>query len=147
MIRITPSSVGTAGSIELREAVRGGAVTNAASYMPVSSCTLTAWNAADLATATGFTASRRVSQYFVPSGGDAGTATIATSAPSLSVCFTPMGRAFLSTDLGATWAPLTTVPFAEVSRLSAEGNALGMVRRVMLLPNGAARLTGVQPTS
>ncbi len=164
MIRIEASSTTGPGTIEVREAVRGSTSTDpdsdptsdAAAYMPVSSCTLTDWNLPDLATGGGFTASRRIFYYRAPSEVSGDKTEIDIWLPgetedaevsSLSVCFTPMGRAFRSTDLGDTWSPLTSVPYAEVQRTSHSGSALGMPRRVMLLPNGNARLTGMERRS
>jgi prepilin-type N-terminal cleavage/methylation domain-containing protein len=57
----------------------------------------------------------------------------------LNVCFTPMARAYSSTNLALPFSSLTTVNHAEVYRTS--GTApIGLTRNVLVLPNGIARL-------
>ncbi len=66
-----------------------------------------------------------------------------TAMTQMNVCFTPLGRSFVSYDGSAPTAPLVTTPSFDVQRLDNEGGtftARGMVRTVVLLPNGTARL-------
>lgn len=151
MLRITAGTAGSPATIELREAVQGGAADDANSYMPVSSCTLTTWTMADLATITGFSASRQLLRYVAPAGSGAESIVIEprdttnSAVDSVSVCFTPMGRAFFSVDRGASWTQLAGVASARVYRGSSGvgSTPIGMERVVVLLPNGSARLGAI----
>jgi hypothetical protein len=58
---------------------------------------------------------------------------------NLDVCFTPMGRAFMRTNFEEPLTPLTETHVAQVFR-SEEGTVLGRTRRVLILPNGTARI-------
>jgi type IV fimbrial biogenesis protein FimT len=66
----------------------------------------------------------------------------ATAIDEYSVCFTPLGRSFAST----TWPPvfsafLSQVPIVRVWRTEVgQTERVGLERRVVLLPNGQARL-------
>ena len=56
------------------------------------------------------------------------------------ICFAPSGRSFFRTDAAGAWTPLASVPYVEVTRLDTAGVAVGIKRRILLLPNGSARL-------
>lgn len=62
---------------------------------------------------------------------------------SMNICFTPLGRTFVSYD-GAVPNPAFTtlngVPVASVFRTDGGGAQLGRVRQVLFLPSGMARL-------
>ncbi len=146
MVRLVPGTTSADGILEIREAVTGGNATDPGAYMPVTSCHLTKWNLADLTVSPGFSATRRIYAYELSKSGGAGSIQVdantagGSSVSSLAVCFTPMGRSFLSTDGALTWSPLTNVPFIHVYRDAGEGVTAGLRRVVALLPNGTARL-------
>lgn len=56
------------------------------------------------------------------------------------ICFAPSGRSFYRTDAAGAWTPLASVPYVEVTRLDTAGVPVGIKRRILLLPNGSARL-------
>jgi type IV fimbrial biogenesis protein FimT len=62
--------------------------------------------------------------------------------PSADVCFTPGGRTYFRAGGGAPFVALTSVPTVQVQRYttSALGTAIGVLRTVIVPPNGAARL-------
>jgi type IV fimbrial biogenesis protein FimT len=55
----------------------------------------------------------------------------------MDICFTPMGRSFVSFD-GA--APTTAMVGATTVDVQRTGSGTGLLRRVAILPNGMARL-------
>lgn len=71
-----------------------------------------------------------------PPPAEGGTATANLSA--LDVCFSPLGAARMRTSFSAGFTgTLTGVPQVNVSR----DDGVGLLRRVLLLPNGASRVT------
>ena len=61
----------------------------------------------------------------------------------MDLCFNPLGRSFASFDGTKPTQPLTSTPTFEVQRIDNEGGtfaARGQVRKVVVLPNGMARL-------
>jgi type IV fimbrial biogenesis protein FimT len=59
----------------------------------------------------------------------------------MDVCFTPLGRSFVRYVAGGPWSPLQGVPRLAVERRQgATGPAVGLSRRVLVLPTGIARL-------
>jgi type IV fimbrial biogenesis protein FimT len=59
----------------------------------------------------------------------------------MDVCFTPLGRVFVRfNNPTGVFQPLTGVPVARVTR-KVGNSQLGLTRRVLLLPNGTARLS------
>lgn len=56
------------------------------------------------------------------------------------ICFPPSGRAVYRTAAGAAWTVLTSVPEIDVQRYDTKSAAVGILRRVLLTPNGTARL-------
>jgi type IV fimbrial biogenesis protein FimT len=144
------------GTFTIREAVSGQIpnTPSACSTLPASSCQLANF-AAEANTLRGSQLVETVAldestektglkvKVELPSSG--------TSAVSeLSVCFTPLGRSFAST----TWPPafstvMNQVPIIRVYRTElGQTAAIGLERRIVLLPNGQARLqtAGVGPT-
>lgn len=62
--------------------------------------------------------------------------------PSADVCFTPGGRTYFRSTSGAPFVALTAIPTVQVQRYttSSLGTAIGVLRTVIVPPNGAARL-------
>jgi prepilin-type N-terminal cleavage/methylation domain-containing protein len=133
------------GRVSVSEAVQsttaGGATTAGACQMlPVSSCNLVTWTAADSQLIT----------YFDPAQGPnyEGVTVTVTGAPpddasqqsDMDVCFSPMGRTFVRYSTTGAWSPLTGVPVITVRRQTTSGQSIGLTRTVLLLPNGTARL-------
>jgi type IV fimbrial biogenesis protein FimT len=139
MVRFNTAS--TAGTFEVREAVRGAAAPAAqCAPMPTASCTdPTAWDDTD---------SRRLSTYTPATRNGVQTINFAAVGPppldptaltQMDVCFTPMGRTFARYNPGAAFQPLAGVPLVRVWRNEGLG-AVGLERVVFVPPNGAARL-------
>jgi hypothetical protein len=140
------ASVKPEGALEVREAVRGiqtdpsGAQADpSCNQMPVANCQLTSWQAAS-------SDSRQIT-VFDPSvrGEYAGVQMelrdpTQTTQQQMDLCFTPMGRAFVRFSQAGPMQPLAGVPMASVWRKGTDGAAAGLTRRVMILPNGHARL-------
>jgi type IV fimbrial biogenesis protein FimT len=61
----------------------------------------------------------------------------ATSKTQMDICFTPMGRSFISFDGSA---PTTAMVGATTVDVQRTGKGLGLLRTVAILPNGMARL-------
>jgi prepilin-type N-terminal cleavage/methylation domain-containing protein len=61
----------------------------------------------------------------------------ATTKTQMDICFTPMGRSFISFD-GTT--PTTPMAGATTVDIQRTGKGLGLLRTVAILPNGMARL-------
>jgi Tfp pilus assembly protein FimT len=92
--------------------------------LPTRGCVSNSWGTADT--------SRQIAS-FKPSDVTDVTADFSDST-SRDVCFSPLGRAFVRSGSGV-WAPLTSVISIDVQR-----GADGLNRRVVVLPNGTARL-------
>jgi type IV fimbrial biogenesis protein FimT len=133
------------GSLTVQEAVRGSAVTDAnCKRLPSSSCTLTDWTTPTGNTVTG---NVLVSSFAPPAQGQyqdtyitlQGDAAHSGAQQQMDLCFTPLGRAFVRYSQTGTFTPLAGVPVAEVYRKT--GSAIsGLIRTVMILPNGSTRL-------
>jgi type II secretion system protein H len=138
----------TAGEFQIREAIRGAAVETDVNCrpLPVSSCVIgNPWQVAS-------TAPNRLISTFRPTHrsefegiqiamADAG----GTATSTLDVCFTPMGRAFVSNAPGGTMAPLNGVPVTSVWRVDSDNEQVGLTRRVMIMPNGNSHLGASRP--
>lgn len=120
---------------------RQGPGAGACADLPSSSCLNTPWN-------SNTTMSRVVDGHREASGGELSNVSLgvmdALNNPisALEVCFTPMGRAFSrqALDDGVAFAPMTQAYLAHVSR-----PGMGRARRVVLMPNGTARLSAEAP--
>jgi type IV fimbrial biogenesis protein FimT len=132
LVRYTP---GTPGTFTVLEAQRGpndtpnGAPNEACAALPVSSCLTTDWvNAA-------------TKQYRAVSTldmtGDSGLTLVMNGGTALDICFTPMGRTY-SAVTGQVLAATSTVYTATVGRATSSNVR---ERQVLILPNGAARLS------
>jgi type II secretory pathway pseudopilin PulG len=127
------------GRVEVREAQRGSGAGDGCEALPVSSCLLPNWNGpAD-------EDYRAVGTLDIAQRGEYGDVSIgmmdrsSASVSTLDVCFTPMGRTFFRTDPDQPLAPLAETHFAEVWR-GEESAPLGRTRKVLILPNGTARV-------
>ncbi len=134
-----------AGSFRVREAVRGG--NTICSRLPSSSCALANWEA----DATSDFGSQAVREFdFSASSGVEnpglrfdvdGPAAIGNDVTRFDLCFTPTGRAFVRYNADVTWIPMTGIPIVRVYRTDGTATvAIGLERRVVILPNGNARL-------
>ena len=68
----------------------------------------------------------------------------ATPQANLDVCFSPAGRTFVRYAQNGTWNTLTGVPVVSVHRQDDAGVRIGLLRNILLLPNGAVRLAVAQ---
>jgi len=125
--------------IELREAQRGTGVAAGCEALPMPSCTNTAWNNVDaplqqyrVLTSLDLT---RHAEYEEVSIDMFDAANV--QAAFVDICFTPMGRTFVRTSDALAFGPLTGIFRAEVMR----GGVSGLIRDVLILPNGVARVT------
>jgi hypothetical protein len=64
-------------------------------------------------------------------------------APTMSVCFTPMGRSFVAPNNESPLQPLAGAPIFTLKRLGKWAGGYGYY--VALLPNGVARVADVAP--
>ena len=119
-----------AGTITVLEGIQGPDAANAGCQnLPAPSCLMPAdrFN-------SGSTRYQTLETY--PTTAD-GIYTVSSSLGDLSdVCFTPMGRAYSRTDLAATFTQLLTPATFSVTHGSG-----GLVRQVLVLPNGTARVS------
>jgi type IV fimbrial biogenesis protein FimT len=136
LVRFSP---GTRGRFDVREAQRGSTAESGCEALPVSSCLLPDWNG------TADEDYRVLSALDLSNRSEYGELTIDmlnrsnSEISNLDVCFTPMGRTFFRTNTEQPLLPLTEMHVAEVWR--GEGSTkLGRTRRVILLPNGTARV-------
>jgi prepilin-type N-terminal cleavage/methylation domain-containing protein len=142
LVRFTP---GTRGRFDVFEAQRGtgdtptGTSDPGCAALPVSSCLDTNWNA------VAGTSYRVLTFLDLANRGEYDRVQIGmkdhadAAVTNLDVCFTPMGRAYSRTNTAQDLAQLTRVHSAEVYRT--DGSArIGRTRKVLVLPNGVARL-------
>lgn len=149
LVRYSSSTL-TRGEFRLYEAVQpiAGTATipilSTCAGMPVSSCSAPVWDDTPL----GGPDSRFVASYPEQSAVYANIYhTFKNAAGAVQsftdICFTPSGRTFTKPSAAATgWQPLTSVPWVEVQRhkTTTGGTPVGLMRTVIIPPNGAARL-------
>jgi prepilin-type N-terminal cleavage/methylation domain-containing protein len=132
------AAVDPEGHVEIREAVRAGAVGDPnCARLPVSSCGGSAWlsNGTDNQLIQQFTAANRAeysglrTDLTVPNFGPA---------TQLDLCFSPLGRAVFRTDQASAFTPLTSIPVMRVFRLNTSNVPYGLARRVLIQPSGNA---------
>jgi type II secretion system protein H len=129
------------GALQVREAVRGvkPQANQNCEQMPVASCQLTSWQPAN-------TDSRAITAFDPSVRGEYEGVQVVMRDPTqttqqqMDVCFTPMGRAFVRFSQVGPMQHLAGVPIASVWRKAPGGDPIGLTRRVMILPNGHARL-------
>lgn len=132
LVRYAP---GTPGTFTVLEAQRGpndtsNGVPNAAcAALPVSSCLTTDW------------VNSTNQQYRTVSTldltGDAGLTIEMNGGAALDICFTPMGRTYAA----ATGQPLNAVTDVYTATVGRAASSNVRQRQVLILPNGAARLS------
>ena len=133
------------GKFEMREALRynPAAPNTTCNLMPSSSCTLTNWLAGSPTNQLiqTFTAFQRAELEDIRARATGAPPADASVQGQMDVCFTPMGRTYVRYNPATPFVPLTGVPVVEVFRFdNAAGQPYGIVRTVMILPNGNARL-------
>jgi type II secretory pathway pseudopilin PulG len=126
-----PSSATTPGRMQLREAVKGG--TGDDQFLPSSSCFAPNWSntSSDSRAVSSFDDRRVRYEWAQPVMRDP----VGTEVPIVEFCFTPRGRTFVRESLSGSFTALTSVYRFEVTNTET-----GLVRQVIIPPNGAARL-------
>lgn len=152
------SSKNAPGSLIVQEAVRGNAATAAqCQRIPTSDCLLPQWQTPAGTDQGQFTDNVLVSRFdpwnrseyanvFIGMKGAPGDASNGGTVTQMDVCFTPLGRTFVRYSQNGPWQTLAGVPSAEVWRKDSSGNPDGLVRTVMVMPNGAARFGTAKDT-
>jgi len=127
------NTVDAKGAIQVREAVRANSTDPNCDRLPVSSCTVTTWVPAN-------NDSMLINQFDAKSYESVETKVLVgvSNVAQMDVCFSPMGRTFVRYDQVTPFTTLTDVPVIQVARV--DGTAWGLIRQVLLLPNGAVRL-------
>jgi type IV fimbrial biogenesis protein FimT len=150
MVRYTK---GAQGSFEVREALNGTVdPLEKCTKMPAVSCQRTNWDnpavnqSVSLET---FDLAKDAYLISIPTKSRHGVYAAATSdlgaavSTTMDVCFTPVGRTFVRYAATDPWAPLQGVPQIAIGRLASAFDFTsneGLVRNVLLLPTGLARL-------
>lgn len=134
-------------TVEVREARLGPTAPAGCEPMPVNNCQDNSWLQATPATDNILVQNQQLQtgagiyqQVFYNTAGPGAPNPGTTGVGSLDVCFTPMGRAFYRTSLGARLVPMTGAAQVNVWRVM-NGSQRGLVRNVLLLPNGSARVS------
>jgi prepilin-type N-terminal cleavage/methylation domain-containing protein len=125
----------TRGAVEMLESIRGSSgKAGEVAELPGTNCQ-TEWTAGDAFRSiktfdpTSIGAFDNVTISFLDAGGT-------TQAPA-EVCFSPLGRAYGRFAGAPLFTPLTQVPYLKVAPV----DGLGLTRTVLVLPNGASRLS------
>jgi type II secretory pathway pseudopilin PulG len=130
------------GRFEMREGVRGtaGGGDAACAKLPAAGCQINAWKdgSEDSRVISSFDPAK-VGVYEGVSIKLADTDGVDTK-DDLDICFTPMGRTYVRKGNVGAFTPLVGVPTARVERVL-NGERVGLERRVLILPNGASRLS------
>jgi prepilin-type N-terminal cleavage/methylation domain-containing protein len=141
VVTYTPGANGT-GRVDLLEGVEGDAAGTAAQRTgcgnaPSRGCITNDWS--NILSAPNVGTARRIYLLQQPANvtttAAVGTAAVAAGTP-FSVCFSPGGRAYVNTV--GTWTPASWNVLNTVLDLSVSGE--GRTHRVVVLPNGSARL-------
>jgi type II secretion system protein H len=137
-------------SFQVREAIAGPSPSglNTCRRLPATSCLQADWVGTN---ATGIS-SQQIDSYDASDVSDikmrleVPIPAEGTAVDNFSVCFTPLGRAFAALGSSA-WppvfvgsSPMNYSPRFRVYRADSSGNRISLERRVVLLPNGQARL-------
>jgi type II secretion system protein H len=136
----------SAKSFSVREAVRGGATTCA--RLPETNCLLPATRWTTDATTQG--GSQEVAKIKLDASTEQTGLKVSVDGPGdikdvseFSVCFSPVGRSFIAYGAASvtSMATMTGVPTVRVYRtVPGQTVAIGLERRVVILPDGQARL-------
>ena len=137
------NTVDAVGVFQMREAIRSAQADPNCDRLPLSSCQLSTWApaAADNMLIGQFTSAGRAELEGIKAEVTGAPPLNASNKTQMDVCFTPMGRTFVRYDQVGAFAPLTGVPRVRVYRTDlGTGNAWGIARLVLVMPNGNARL-------
>lgn len=141
VVTYTPGANG-AGTVDLLEGVEGdvaatAAETAACGNKPSRGCVTNNWG--NILAAPNVGTARRIYLFKPPKSvtttAAVGAAAVASGTP-FSVCYSPSGRTFVNT--AGTWTPASWTVLNTVLDLSVAGE--GRTHRVVVLPNGTARL-------
>ena len=129
------------GRFEVREGVRGttGGGDADCAALPAAGCQINAWQ-------DGSNDSRVISSFEPAKVGVYEGVSIkladtdGADAEDVDICFTPMGRTYVRYANVGAFQQLVGVPTARVERVL-NGDRVGLERRVLILPNGASRLS------
>lgn len=131
----------TSGQFEVHEARLGpAAAVSACADLPVSSCVDTVWSDTN--------STHLVDWHIESTTGDTAGTTIAVTdssggdRPALDICFTPMGRTFVRESVSDADAFDT---LSETYVATVDRTGMPRPRRVVLMPNGTARLSTSTP--
>jgi len=110
--------------------------------LPATSCSAANWNAAS-------PLNRLVASFDVNDNGPYQNVKLAffqadgtSGGSAVEVCFSPLGRPFRRFAFTGAFVPMTEVPYLEVSRVTGSPPvAEGIIRTVLVLPNGTSRLS------
>jgi type IV fimbrial biogenesis protein FimT len=138
MLRYT---VGTnsQGLFEIRDALSPVSAQQKCGLVPSVSCTATIaqWDT------TGSFRPVQTMEINKEYGGDVYSSLVSdtgTVASTMDVCFTPLGRSFVRYATGSAWTALAGIPRFTVTRKISGGAAVGLSRKILILPTGIARL-------
>jgi type II secretory pathway pseudopilin PulG len=127
------------GRIDVIESIMGAAAVDpACAQLPGAGCTTADWDSA--------TETQRITQFAPGIRGEFQHVQIGMRKPdgtvraNVDICFSPLGSSFVrEAFVGAFTTRMTGVWVADVGRYP-DGAPLGLVREVVIPPNGAARL-------
>lgn len=140
------------GELRVLEGIDGSTTGDVAcAELPVPQCNRPAPNAwEDDDQANDGDGNRRVGRLVPASYGGSGAPTRVTASvggtvrDTLDVCFTPLGRAFFRTSLTAPFSPMTGPVTLTIERREGTSPRVGLLRSVIVPPNGAARMGAAQ---
>ncbi len=140
------------GELRVLEGIDGSTTGDVAcAQLPVAQCNRPATNAwEDDDQANDGDGNRRVASLTPATYAGSGapmhvTATFAgATASTLDVCFTPLGRAFARTSTTAPFAPMAGPVTLAIERRYETLPRVGLLRSVIVPPNGAARMGAAQ---
>ena len=135
------SQPSSAGQFQIREAISGSAESRPeCQRLPVSSCFTPDWSDGSSSNQLLETFDPTTRAEFRNVSIELDAAPGNQNVTQLDICFSPLGRAYVSSDQGVTFTPLTAIPTARVWRAGEDGDPMGLQRSVLIIPNGNARL-------
>ena len=143
VVTLTPAGAG-AGRVDVLEGVQGTTAANTAQTadcdnLPTRGCLTNNWTPLPPGATVG--TARVVTNAAVPA--DVTTAalvgaTAVSAGSSVSVCFSPGGRAYVNPT--GIWTPVNWVPLNTVLAIDVADQNQNRTHRVVVLPNGSARI-------
>lgn len=132
------------GTLEIREGVEGATrvaargVAAGCAPLPSAGCTTNTWNIAQ-------DDNRRISLLDPSIRGEYANMELAVDSivddrDYVDVCFSPMGGAFIRYADNLPFARMVEVPTVRVWRKNTDGDRVGLLRSVLVLPNGVSRI-------